>query len=74
MTAFPSPHAQEASSLSSLKAELDQRGVPLYGILLEELGARGFKRYLKGGELFLDQEVMRSGGRGGGDREVVVET
>ena len=73
MTAFPSPHAQEASSLSSLKAELDQRGVPLYGILLEELGARGFKRYLKG-ELFLDQEVMRSGGRGGGDREVVVET
>ena len=57
------PHTQEASSLSSLKAELEQRGVPLYGILLEELGARGFKRYLKG-ELFLDQEVMRGGGKG----------
>ena len=47
---------KEALLLSSLQSELDQRKVPLYGILHEELGATEFKDYLKG-ELFLDKDV-----------------
>ena len=47
---------QEALLLSSLRSELDKRGVPLYGILHEELGAERFKDYLKG-DLFFDKEV-----------------
>lgn len=43
--------------LSSLQPELDQRQVPLYGILHEELGAEKFKNYLKG-EIFFDKEVF----------------
>ena len=42
--------------LSSLRSELDERQVPLYGILHEELGSGKFKEYLNG-ELFLDKEV-----------------
>lgn len=48
---------QEAMMLSSLQPELDQRQVPLYGILHEELGAEKFKNYLKG-EIFFDKEVF----------------
>ena len=47
---------QEAAGLSSLKADLNQLNVPLYGIVHEELGVDEFRSYLKG-ELLLDTEV-----------------
>jgi len=46
---------EEASELASLLPELNQRGVPLVGIVHEELGVEEFRPYLKG-DLFLDKE------------------
>lgn len=46
---------EEAAKLSSLRPELDQLNVPLYGILHEEQGSKSFKNYFQG-ELFLDEE------------------
>ena len=50
---------KEASWLSSLRPELDKRGVALYGIVHEEKGASAFKEYLKG-EVLYDEEVLRN--------------
>ena len=51
---------QEASWLSSLLPELNERGVSLYGIVHEEKGANSFNDYLKG-EMLYDKEVSRTG-------------
>ena len=47
---------QEATQLSSLLPELISKGVPLYGVVLEEKGAHAFNEYLKG-EMLFDEEV-----------------
>ena len=52
--------SQEASWLSSLLPELNERGVALYGILHEEKGAKSFSKYFKG-ELLFDEEVSELG-------------
>ncbi|CAN2390488.1 antioxidant activity [Pristimantis euphronides] len=48
---------EEASELSQLKPELDQLGVPLYGVVKEKIGTEveDFQPYFKG-ELFLDEK------------------
>lgn len=46
---------EEATKLSSLKSELDQKGVPLIGVVHENKGVEEFKPYLKG-ELYLDPQ------------------
>ncbi|XP_069835324.1 peroxiredoxin-like 2A [Dendropsophus ebraccatus] len=48
---------EEASEISQLKPELDQLGVPLYGVVKEKIGdeIQQFQPYFKG-ELFLDEE------------------
>ncbi|XP_063814839.1 peroxiredoxin-like 2A [Pseudophryne corroboree] len=48
---------EEASGLSSLRPELDQLGVPLYGVVKENIGTEveDFQPYFKG-ELFLDEK------------------
>ncbi|KAM3913610.1 peroxiredoxin-like 2A isoform 1-T2 [Leptodactylus fuscus] len=48
---------EEASELSQLKPELDQLGVPLYGVVKEKVGTEieAFQPYFKG-ELFLDEK------------------
>ena len=43
---------------SGLKSEFDKRGVPLYGIVHENVGVQEFRTYLKG-EMFLDEQVMQ---------------
>ena len=47
---------QEAASISSLKPALEAKGVPLYGIVHEEVGVEEFREYFKG-PLFLDNKV-----------------
>ena len=49
---------QEAARFSGLKSEFDKRGVPLYGIVHENVGVQEFGTYLKG-EMFLDEQVMQ---------------
>ncbi|XP_040293308.1 peroxiredoxin-like 2A isoform X1 [Bufo bufo] len=48
---------EEASELSQLKPELDQLGVPLYGVVKEKIGTEieAFQPYFKG-DLFLDEK------------------
>ncbi|XP_075073251.1 peroxiredoxin-like 2A [Mixophyes fleayi] len=48
---------EEASGLSSLRPELDQLGVPLYGMVKEKIGSEveDFEPYFKG-EIFLDEK------------------
>lgn len=50
---------QEASELSRLKPELDQLGVPLYGVVKEKIGEElsQFQPYFKG-DIFLDEKVL----------------
>ncbi|CAG5130336.1 unnamed protein product, partial [Candidula unifasciata] len=45
----------EALGLSSLKPQLDARGVPLYAVVHETLGVAEFQPFFKG-EIFLDKE------------------
>lgn len=49
----------EASALSALKPELDQLGVPLYGVVKEKLGTEveDFQPFFKG-EIFLDEKQL----------------
>jgi hypothetical protein len=42
--------------LSSLKAELDQRGIPLIGVVHETMGVEEFKPFFKG-DIYLDDQV-----------------
>lgn len=46
---------EEASELSSLKPELDQRGVNLVGIVHEKKGVKEFQPYLNS-PIYLDEE------------------
>ncbi|CAB3998381.1 Hypothetical predicted protein [Paramuricea clavata] len=46
---------EEASVLSSLKAELDQRGIPLIGVVHETIGVEEFKPFFKG-DIYLDDQ------------------
>lgn len=46
---------EEASELSSLKPELDQRGVNLVGVVHEEMGVKEFQPYLNS-TIYLDEE------------------
>lgn len=41
--------------LSSLKAELDQRGIPLIGVVHETMGVEEFKPFFKG-DIYLDDQ------------------
>lgn len=50
------PPLQEAVGLASLLPELKERGVSLYGIVHEEMGAKSFNEFLKG-EILFDREV-----------------
>lgn len=50
---------QEAVKVSSLLPELEKLGIPLYGIVSQKTGAKGFKEYLKG-DILLDEEVWAS--------------
>ncbi len=47
---------QEAIALSSLKPQLDERGVNLYAVVHEALGTKQFRDYFKG-QIYLDEEV-----------------
>ena len=42
--------------LSSLKPELDQKGIPLIGVVHEMLGVEEFKPFFKG-DIYLDDKV-----------------
>uniref|UniRef100_A0A1X7UT77 Peroxiredoxin-like 2A n=1 Tax=Amphimedon queenslandica TaxID=400682 RepID=A0A1X7UT77_AMPQE len=46
---------EEAVKVSSLLPELEKLGIPLYGIVSQKTGAKGFKEYLKG-DILLDEE------------------
>ena len=46
---------EEASQLSSLKPELDQKGVPLIGVVHEMTGVEEFKPFFKG-DIYLDDK------------------
>ncbi|XP_068111208.1 peroxiredoxin-like 2A isoform X1 [Hyperolius riggenbachi] len=50
---------EEAAGLSSLKPELEQLGVPLYGVVKEKIGneIKQFQPYFKG-DLFLDEKKL----------------
>ena len=48
---------QEAKALSSLKPELDSRGVGLYAVVHETPGVPSFKSFFDG-EIFYDAEVL----------------
>lgn len=47
---------QEASRLSSLKPALDQKSIPLIGVVHETIGVEEFKEFFKG-DIYLDSEV-----------------
>ncbi|XP_048465040.1 peroxiredoxin-like 2A, partial [Rhincodon typus] len=48
---------QEAADISSLKPQLDELGVPLYGVVKEDINneLKSFQPFFKG-EIFLDEE------------------
>ena len=52
---------QEALELSSLKPELDKRGINLVGIVHEEKGVKKFQPYLNS-PIYLDEEVQHIAG------------
>lgn len=47
---------EEAQELSSIRAELQMRNVPLYAVIHETLGAEEFAPYLKAKAIYLDKE------------------
>jgi hypothetical protein len=47
--------------LSSLKPELDQKGIPLIGVVHETTGVEEFKPFLKG-DIYLDDKVQYRNG------------
>jgi len=46
---------EEASGLSSLRPQLDERNVKLYGVIHENFGVEGFQPFFKG-DIFLDAQ------------------